>query len=71
MGATAKLKVQYNSAAMGHFEKDVYIKLAGIETPKNIKITGDVLDTSAYEVYLKEQPQKNAPVKQAAKVGKS
>ena len=26
-GETAKLKVNYNAAAMGHFEKDVYIKV--------------------------------------------
>ena len=37
-GQTAKLKVQYNAAALNHFDKDVYIKLAGIEQPKTIKI---------------------------------
>ena len=42
-GQTAKLKVQYNAAALNHFDKDVYIKLAGIEQPKTIKITGEVL----------------------------
>ena len=41
-GKTAKIKVQYNAAAMGHFEKDVYIKLAGIEASKTLKITGEV-----------------------------
>jgi hypothetical protein len=74
-GATAKLKVQYNSAAMGHFEKDVYVKMAGIEAPKNLKITGDVLTAEAYEAYVKEQPKPNTPAavpaKPAAKNGKS
>lgn len=41
-GKTAKIKVQYNAAAMGHFEKDVTIKLAGIEATKILKITGEV-----------------------------
>ena len=34
-GATAKIKVQYNAAAVQPFTKDVYIKLAGIEQPKS------------------------------------
>lgn len=71
-GATAKLKVQYNSAAMGHFEKDVYVKMAGVETPKNLKITGDVLTAEAYEAYIKELPKPNGtPAKPVVKAGKS
>jgi hypothetical protein len=54
-GQTAKLKVQYNAAALNHFEKDVYIKLAGIEQPKTIKITGEVLDAAAYDAYAKSK----------------
>lgn len=45
-GKTAKIKVQYNAAAMGHFDKDVTIKLAGIETTKVLKITGEVIAAS-------------------------
>ncbi|MBI1342177.1 MAG: DUF1573 domain-containing protein [Terrimonas sp.] len=41
-GETIKLKVQYNAAAAGHFEKDVFVKLAGITQPKTIHIKGDV-----------------------------
>ena len=74
-GATAKLKVHYNSAAMGHFEKDVYVKVAGVEAPKNLKITGDVLTAEAYEAYVKELPKPNSPeatpAKPTAKNGKS
>ncbi len=54
-GQTAKLKVQYNAAALNHFDKDVYIKLAGIETPKTVKITGEVLDAAAYDAYAKNK----------------
>ena len=55
-GATAKLKVQYNAAAVGAFNKDVYIKLAGVETPKNIKISGEVLEQDAYTEWVKQHP---------------
>jgi hypothetical protein len=37
------LKVNYNAAALGAFSKDVYIKFAGVETPKDVKITGETL----------------------------
>lgn len=57
-GQTAKLKVQYNAAALNHFEKDVYIKLAGIEQPKTVKITGEVLDAAAYDAYAKGKGDK-------------
>lgn len=53
--ATTKLKVQYNAAAMGSFNKDVYVKLAGIDEPKILKITGEVLDAPAYEAQAKEK----------------
>src|SRR5688572_29878277 len=39
---TTKVKVGYNAAALGHFEKDVNIKLAGVTEAKVIKITGEV-----------------------------
>ena len=42
-GATEKLKVQYNAAALGPFTKDIFIKLAGIDQPKTVHITGEVV----------------------------
>jgi hypothetical protein len=54
-GATVKLKVDYNAAAVGPINKDVFIKLAGVDQPKSVKITGEVLTPEAYEVYLKEK----------------
>src|SRR3982751_139441 len=33
-GKTDKLKVVYNAAAVGPINKDIYIKLAGIDQPK-------------------------------------
>lgn len=52
-GESAKLKVQYNAAAVAPFSKDVYIKLAGIEQPKTVKISGEVLTAEAYDAYVK------------------
>jgi hypothetical protein len=46
-GGTSKLKVGYNAAAMGHFEKPVHIKLAGINEPKQVMITGEVVDANS------------------------
>lgn len=52
-GKTANLKVNYNAAAAAPFSKDVYIKLAGIDQPKTVKITGEVLTAEAFEQYKK------------------
>src|SRR2546421_10477075 len=41
--ASTKVKVGYNAANVSPFTKDVYLKLAGIQEPKVIKITGEVL----------------------------
>ncbi len=41
-GKSAKIKVQYNAASVGIFNKDVYIKIAGIDAIKTLKITGEV-----------------------------
>jgi hypothetical protein len=57
-GETAKLKVNYNAAALGAFSKDVYIKFAGVETPKDVKITGETLDAAAYDDYVKTKADK-------------
>jgi len=59
-GATTKLKVNYNAAAMNHFEKTVSIKFAGITEPKVVRITGEVLDEKAYSDYVKANGSKKA-----------
>jgi len=51
--ATVKLKVGYNAAALHGFEKEVNVKLAGINEPKVVKIVGEVLDADAYDAYVK------------------
>ena len=63
-GGVAKLKVEYNAAAVAPFTKDVYIKFAGIEQTKTLQITGEVLSAEAYEIYVKEKGAKTpAPKK--------
>lgn len=57
---TTKIKVGYNAAAIGHFTKDVYVKLSGVQDPKIIHITGEVLDPNAFEAYTKTDEYKKA-----------
>lgn len=57
-GGTSKLKVGYNAAAMGRFEKDVNIKLAGSADAKVVKITGEVVDSNATETTAKTETVK-------------
>jgi hypothetical protein len=52
-GTSAKLKVVYNSATPAPFTKDVYVKFAGIDQPKTLQITGEVLTPEAYDAWLK------------------
>jgi hypothetical protein len=70
-GATTKLKVNYNAAALNHFEKDVFIKLAGVSDPKVIKITGEVLEPTAYDTYTTELKKAEEKTKSSAVKTKS
>jgi hypothetical protein len=62
-GKTARLKVQYNAAAVAPINKDVFIKVAGIDAAKSVHISGEVLAPEAYEAYLKEKGEVPVPVK--------
>lgn len=64
-GATAKLKVQYNAAAVAPFTKDVNIKFAGIDEVKTVKIAGEVLAVDAFAEYQKQNAKPAAPVKKS------
>ena len=48
-GATAKLPVNYNAAAMGAFTKTVTVKFAGINEPKVLTITGETVDAATWD----------------------
>ena len=58
---TSKLKVGYNAAAMGHFDKTVSIKIAGYTEPKVINITGEVVADAA----VNNSASASTPVKAA------
>ena len=66
-GKTAKLKVDYNAAALSAFDKDVYIKLAGVTEPKVVKITGEVLDEKAYNAYVTSDEYKKMKIAESTK----
>ena len=72
-GKTVKLKVQYNAAAVAPINKDVFIKIAGIEGPKSVHISGEVLTVDAYNAYVKEKGDIPAavPVKNATTPSKN
>jgi len=65
-GTSAKLKVEYSAAAMGTFTKDVYIKLAGIDQPKTVQITGEVVAADAYDQWVKDKEKADADAAAAA-----
>ncbi len=70
-GATAMLKVQYNAAAVGPINKDVYVQFAGASGPKTVQITGEVLSAEAYEAYIKEKGNKIPAAKNTTVPAKS
>ena len=48
---------------MGHFEKDVNVKIAGYQQQKIVKITGEVVDAAAYDALSKAGATKADDVK--------
>ena len=70
-GKTAKIKVGYNAANGGHFEKPVYVKFAGIDEEKVLAITGEVLPADAFDAWTKEEAAKAAAEKEKEKTTKT
>jgi hypothetical protein len=70
-GKTALLKVQYNAAAVGPINKDVFVQFAGVSQPKTVQITGEVLSAEAYDTYIKQKGNKAAPAKNGPAAVKS
>ena len=68
--ATTKIKVGYNAGASGVFTKPVTVKFAGVQEPKIVTITGEVLDAASYDTYVKEN-SKQKPKSTTAKTTKS
>jgi hypothetical protein len=54
-GKSDKIIAGFNAAAAGTFTKSIFIKVAGAETPIELKITGEVLSA---DQFAKQQPAK-------------
>jgi hypothetical protein len=54
-GQKAKIKVQYNAAAMGPFTKQVFVKFVGVNEQKVLTIEGEVISETDFAEYVKTQ----------------
>ncbi len=57
-GATGFITAKFNAASVGHFDKRLTVKFAGVDEIKNITITGDVLSPEDYEKWVVENEAK-------------
>ena len=48
-GKDDKITAGFNAAALGLFNKIIYVKVAGADQPMELKITGEVLKAEDYE----------------------
>ncbi len=48
-GKSGVINATYNAAAMGHFEKHLTVKFAGVDEMKSITFTGDVLSAEEFD----------------------
>lgn len=58
-GKTDKITAGFNAQNLGPFNKSIYVKVAGIDAPVEIKITGEVLNAVDYAKYVKENSKKS------------
>jgi hypothetical protein len=42
-GETAKLKIIYNAASAGPINKEIFVKFAGVDVQKVLRISGEVV----------------------------
>ena len=67
-GSTGFVSAKFNAASVGHFNKTMTVKFAGVDEVKSITITGDVLSAEDYDKWAAEiEAKKKAetPVKAA------
>ncbi|HVK46814.1 MAG TPA: DUF1573 domain-containing protein [Pseudobacter sp.] len=58
-GKADKITAGFNAAALGPFNKTITIKVAGIDAPLDLRITGEVLSEVDYAKYQKEKGNKS------------
>ena len=54
-GKSDKITAGFDAKAVGPFNKSIYVKVAGVDAPVEIKISGEVLTESDYVKYEKEK----------------
>lgn len=54
-GKTDKIKAGFNAEALGRFNKTITVKIAGVDSPLVLRITGEVLNADDYAKYEKEK----------------
>lgn len=57
-GKADKITAGFNAAASGLFNKTIQVKLAGVDTPVTLTISGEVLTADDYAKYEKEKTAK-------------
>ena len=61
-GATGFVSAKFNAATVGHFNKTMSVKFAGINELKSITISGDVLSPEDYTKWAAENDTKKKPM---------
>jgi hypothetical protein len=59
-GKTGTIKATYNAANLGHIDKTLTVKFAGASDIKFIKLSGEVLDSAAFDKAMADNPAKKA-----------
>lgn len=59
-GKADKITAGFNAAAAGPFTKSITVKVAGIDAPLELKITGEVLNEVDYAKYQQEKGAKKS-----------
>jgi hypothetical protein len=59
-GKDDKITAGFNAAAAGPFNKTIYVKVAGVDQPMELKITGEVLTADDYAKFEKEKGTKKS-----------
>jgi hypothetical protein len=59
-GKEDKITAGFNAAAAGPFNKTIYVKVAGVDQPMELKITGEVLNADDYAKFEKEKGNKKS-----------
>ena len=67
-GKTGTITATYNAAALGPISKTLTVKFAGVDDPKFVKLTGEVLTPEAYATYEAAHPAAKKVQKQSKEV---